>query len=1661
MVDVARLTFEFDATSATAAEQKIASLEKASGRLDQAAARTKAAFSGGAFEQMRSSAGAYEQSLKSLVTVYGQVRDAAGRFTSVDGAFRHSQEATALMAIRNAQAQAALAKEHERAAAVTASYATKIDRLRASLDPFAAIQTTLVQRTKLLDDAMAHGAISADQHAQALSQVTRQALAEVQTLDRLQKAHGTAGEAAKLQSYQLLNLGRQGADVFVSLASGQAIWMVAIQQGAQIGEIFADAATQGVGLKAALAGIAAQVGPMLAIGAPLIAIGGAIAAAAIAFNQGDKEAAKLANTLALAGSNAGITAVQFEQFARQVGSETKAGTDEARKALLGLTETGKFSGQTIKVLGEDVVQFSRLTGKSTQEAVAYFSQMGAGVADFAAKFGQAYGGITLAQIEHIQLLERQGATTQAQLEASIMIHDRLGKAGPVNLGYLEQAWRGVSTAIKEAWTWLKTWGNESAGRANAMQNIQDQIRLNNERLQGNPTNGNGRSFLDEERRQLEARNKGLQSQLTALKAVEAAEQKRVQAEATANQVQADGIAAANEHAGSWAKIARNVSLATQEIERYRKGQADIRAANPNSKELDSPTQAAAIEAGIRKRYEHLTKQPAVSAATRADARGDNAVEQAQAAELAARRGLTKNIEEVARIRGEEIAQELQTQRVRLEGQVRTKQITDADAKTAIASYERAAASKKAAVDQQLFSDQVARQRALEDTIAGYTDRQAQSQVALASSLEQAQAIENKALADRQQRAAGRRDFDLFMEWADGKKTEAEVQQVQAAASGADAADREVKARNDRLAIFQRDTELRQSALQNTIDIAQSEMGLARSAGQRQEIEDRIAKARYDYEVASVQQAIQATNDVSKKAELADKLKAMGVVYDNERKAANSVERAYYDMEGTLRSAAQAIESRDWVTATAKLYDAFDTLRKALEGSALNAKIGALGGVAAVAGSVVGGKGGSVIGGIGAGAAAGAQLGSIVPGIGTAIGAGVGALIGGIGSLFGGGSSKKKAREQEAAQRAAEEAQRQATIADTGRSLEIALLRAQGQELAAVAKEREGELAKLTALSPALAAQQQALYDAIDAADKKAKADALAADQRGLDIQLLEAQGKAEEALAMKRADQIAALDPSLRATQQAIFAEQDLTKARDAATKAADEAAQQAIANQATNIGLMRQLQAMDDAVLGTTVARDAQRADELAKLDQTGRYLQGLIYARQDEADAIAKQKAATEAATAAAEEAARKAAEILKQRTDLEDQLLGAMGRGAEATARQRAAILKGLDPSLVGLQQAAFGLEDANAAVAAAESAVADARNAASQAYEREISAIQATNDKFKSFSDSLRSFRLSLDTGGLAMNDPMQQYSRTKADFEKVAGLASQGNEEAIGSLQGVSEAYLEAAKNAQATNVGYFRDLSAVKRATEASQKYADKQVDQGSAQLAALNAQVSGLGILNQSTLSVGQAVTNVAAAIEALAKATASKDAAMAAAGGLLNNGERYSVTGNKSSADYAVAYKDTDSADVKAAKLFYNLQLGVGTKDDFYKYFGGDDPQLIQAWREKLNYTGFSDAEELRKRYGFDTGGSFTVGGSGGPDSQFVPLHLSPGEVGNITRPDVMAALLSEMRGLRQDNADLRREVSDLKAHTKRGADAAEDSATVLEGAARGQLTISTEAA
>jgi hypothetical protein len=144
------------------------------------------------------------------------------------------------------------------------------------------------------------------------------------------------------------------------------------------------------------------------------------------------------------------------------------------------------------------------------------------------------------------------------------------------------------------------------------------------------------------------------------------------------------------------------------------------------------------------------------------------------------------------------------------------------------------------------------------------------------------------------------------------------------------------------------------------------------------------------------------------------------------------------------------------------------------------------------------------------------------------------------------------------------------LAADRRSLEIDLMEALGNSSEALALRREMEL---EAMDASLQGLQKQIWAALDArkateeaaaaaqafAEQQAKAleaaNKLAADRRELEIQLLEAQGFAVEALAARRQLELEATDETLRSLKQQIWAAQAKAEADLAASKLAEEAA--------------------------------------------------------------------------------------------------------------------------------------------------------------------------------------------------------------------------------------------------------------------------------------------------------------------------------------------------------------------------------------------------------------------------------------------------------------------------------------------------------------------------
>lgn len=167
-----------------------------------------------------------------------------------------------------------------------------------------------------------------------------------------------------------------------------------------------------------------------------------------------------------------------------------------------------------------------------------------------------------------------------------------------------------------------------------------------------------------------------------------------------------------------------------------------------------------------------------------------------------------------------------------------------------------------------------------------------------------------------------------------------------------------------------------------------------------------------------------------------------------------------------------------------------------------------------------------------------------------------------------------------------------------------------------------------------------------------------------------------------------------------------------------------------------------------------------------------------------------------------------------------------------------------------------------VSAAAEAKANAEDVLREAYQREADAINARADQFRALASSLRTFEESLRPNLGAQGG----YNVARAAFLRTRDLAATGDVKALGSLQGVSEAYLAAARSVAPDARAYARDLAAVRNAVQSSATAAEAQVTQAEAQLAALHEQVGALIQIDATLATVAEAITGLSNAAFSLA---------------------------------------------------------------------------------------------------------------------------------------------------------------------------------------------------
>lgn len=284
-------------------------------------------------------------------------------------------------------------------------------------------------------------------------------------LDATGKQTQNAGKSAKELAAAYRLLPAQITDIVTSLASGQPVWLVAIQQGGQLKDIFG-------GIVPMFRALAGTITPTVAA---LGTLGGVVGISSLAMYQGWQESKRFADGLALTGNQAALTEGQFNQMVMTIAAARHVGAGDVRELLQVVTTSGIASAVALESTARAALALAKVNGKSAADNARSFEAQADGVSDWAVKAQRAYHYLSAEQYRQIMSLEAQGRTSEAVRVNMTALSDTLDQRTTRSLGAIERLVNATTRA------WSNFW--EAAKGIGRSRTVEEQLAELKERLE--------------------------------------------------------------------------------------------------------------------------------------------------------------------------------------------------------------------------------------------------------------------------------------------------------------------------------------------------------------------------------------------------------------------------------------------------------------------------------------------------------------------------------------------------------------------------------------------------------------------------------------------------------------------------------------------------------------------------------------------------------------------------------------------------------------------------------------------------------------------------------------------------------------------------------------------------------------------------------------------------------------------------------------------------------------------------------------------------------------------------------------------------------------------------------------------------------------------------
>ncbi|HIC1430881.1 TPA: phage tail length tape measure family protein [Klebsiella pneumoniae] len=264
---------------------------------------------------------------------------------------------------------------------------------------------------------------------------------------------GKTGQSAAQTAFAMRMIPAQMTDIIVGLSTGQSPFMVLMQQGGQLKDMFG-------GIGPAIKGVGTYV---MGLVNPFTLAAAAVGFLGLAYYKGTQEQDEFYKSLVLTGNLVGKTSGQLSDIAASAGIAADSTTGKAASTLNQLVSSGKVAGDSLERVTIAIVKISDATGIATEKLASDFNDLAADPVAAITKLNDQYHFLTLATYNQIKALQDEGNQQDAARVATDAYANAMQqRANDIhqNLGLLESAWDSLGKTAKGAWDAMLNIGRE-------------------------------------------------------------------------------------------------------------------------------------------------------------------------------------------------------------------------------------------------------------------------------------------------------------------------------------------------------------------------------------------------------------------------------------------------------------------------------------------------------------------------------------------------------------------------------------------------------------------------------------------------------------------------------------------------------------------------------------------------------------------------------------------------------------------------------------------------------------------------------------------------------------------------------------------------------------------------------------------------------------------------------------------------------------------------------------------------------------------------------------------------------------------------------------------------------------------------------------------------